>query len=263
MKGWKIWIDTGGAFTDCMAVDPEGKVSRMKVLSNGSLGGKINKCIAPDAYEIDQNWGVDDDLFIHYDFCLLEKPSEIVKVLSFDSQKSILTLSGGRSEDIVGREFEIFADEEAAVLAARIVTKTTLKRELPDMEMYRFSTKGTAGVEDKGIRPLLITTKGFSDLSLNGTQQQNQLFTLSIEKANPLFDKVIEVDESIDVQGSVLTELSESKINNLLREVFEFRPGIVIIAFMNSYKNPAHEKTIFNVLNTAGIKYLYASYMLK
>ncbi|WP_372638624.1 hydantoinase/oxoprolinase N-terminal domain-containing protein, partial [Fodinibius sp.] len=36
-KSWQIWIDTGGTFTDCIAVDPEGDRKKVKVLSSSSL----------------------------------------------------------------------------------------------------------------------------------------------------------------------------------------------------------------------------------
>ena len=38
---WQIWIDTGGTFTDCLAFDPEGKATSLKVLSNGVIKAKL------------------------------------------------------------------------------------------------------------------------------------------------------------------------------------------------------------------------------
>ncbi|MDX2438400.1 MAG: hydantoinase/oxoprolinase N-terminal domain-containing protein, partial [Acidobacteriota bacterium] len=40
---WNIWIDTGGTFTDCIAVDPTGLTHRCKVLSNGSLRDRVDR----------------------------------------------------------------------------------------------------------------------------------------------------------------------------------------------------------------------------
>src|SRR5437660_698176 len=34
---WRVFIDTGGTFTDCLAVDPEGRLHRAKVLSRTAL----------------------------------------------------------------------------------------------------------------------------------------------------------------------------------------------------------------------------------
>lgn len=38
---WKIRIDTGGTFTDCLGIDPAGRVRRVKVLSSSSLRGRV------------------------------------------------------------------------------------------------------------------------------------------------------------------------------------------------------------------------------
>ena len=40
-RPWRIWIDTGGTFTDCLAVDPGGRLHRAKVLSTSALRGRI------------------------------------------------------------------------------------------------------------------------------------------------------------------------------------------------------------------------------
>ncbi|MGB1931168.1 MAG: hydantoinase/oxoprolinase N-terminal domain-containing protein, partial [Mariniblastus sp.] len=37
---WKFWIDVGGTFTDCQAVDPQGNSYELKVLSSGIVKGQ-------------------------------------------------------------------------------------------------------------------------------------------------------------------------------------------------------------------------------
>ncbi|HXO43249.1 MAG TPA: hydantoinase/oxoprolinase N-terminal domain-containing protein, partial [Thermoanaerobaculia bacterium] len=39
--GWRLAVDTGGTFTDCLAVDPRGRVRRAKVLSTAALRTRI------------------------------------------------------------------------------------------------------------------------------------------------------------------------------------------------------------------------------
>ncbi|MBN2523571.1 MAG: hypothetical protein JXB24_09875 [Bacteroidales bacterium] len=264
MGNWKIWMDTGRTFTDCMSVDPKGKISRVKVLSSGRLRGKIIQCTDHGKYEIKENWGVHEDLFTDYNFQLVQNTSKICNVLSFDPRNSILKLSGNITDDLTGNEFEIYAEEEAAVLAARMVTRTRLADELPEIDRHVFSSKraGKSG-GDEGMRPLLITTRGFRDTDPDGTQQNDLQCNFNIKQTYSYFDRVIELDERIDMQGKVLVELTESRINTLLREIFGFTPGLVIVALMNSNKNPLHEKIIRNVLKTAGVKCIYASYMVK
>ena len=40
---WQIWIDTGGTFTDCIAIDPEGRTRVCKVLSSGALRDRVEE----------------------------------------------------------------------------------------------------------------------------------------------------------------------------------------------------------------------------
>lgn len=46
-RPWRIRIDTGGTFTDCVAVDPEGHPRRAKVLSHGALRGGVVSANGP------------------------------------------------------------------------------------------------------------------------------------------------------------------------------------------------------------------------
>jgi 5-oxoprolinase (ATP-hydrolysing) len=39
--GWRLAVDTGGTFTDCLAVDPQGRLRRAKVLSTAALRTRI------------------------------------------------------------------------------------------------------------------------------------------------------------------------------------------------------------------------------
>src|SRR5215204_84392 len=39
---WQICVDTGGTFTDCIAIDPSGCSRNLKVLSTGVLRVRVN-----------------------------------------------------------------------------------------------------------------------------------------------------------------------------------------------------------------------------
>ena len=49
---WQVWIDTGGTFTDCLAVDPAGALHRAKVLSSGALRGRVVRMIDDRTLEV-------------------------------------------------------------------------------------------------------------------------------------------------------------------------------------------------------------------
>ena len=41
-RPWQIWIDTGGTFTDCVALDPGGGAHSCKLLSSGALRDRVD-----------------------------------------------------------------------------------------------------------------------------------------------------------------------------------------------------------------------------
>lgn len=263
MNTWKISIDTGGTFTDCLAVNPEGLKRRVKVLSSGRLRGKILEVIDESHIKVEENWNLNQDILYGYTFELLGENGKQLKVISYDPLTSTIRISGDLSDLTAGQDFEIYANEEAPILAARIATETDINTILPSLEMRLGSTKGTnALLERKGIKPVLIITKGFGDLPIIGTQQREHLFCLNINKPEPLFKQVIEVNERVDPNGSIKEPLSESEINKVLRNVYKSDPKVIVIALLNSYKNPLHEKTLSNLLRAKGYKHVCASYQL-
>src|SRR6185436_11194141 len=68
---WRLWADTGGTFTDCLAVDPGGRLHRAKVLSTSALRGRIAERLGPAALRIDAGWSVPDGFLQGFTFALL------------------------------------------------------------------------------------------------------------------------------------------------------------------------------------------------
>lgn len=56
-------------------------------------------------------------------------------------------------------------------------------------------------LERKGERVGLLITKGFKDLLLIGNQARPRIFDLAVKKLDKLYDRVVEIDERITVEG--------------------------------------------------------------
>lgn len=56
-------------------------------------------------------------------------------------------------------------------------------------------------LERKGERTALLITKGFRDLLIIGNQARPKLFDLTVKKLGKLYEKVVEVDERVTVEG--------------------------------------------------------------
>ncbi|MEM9408112.1 MAG: hydantoinase/oxoprolinase N-terminal domain-containing protein, partial [Acidobacteriota bacterium] len=193
---WRLWIDTGGTFTDCFATDPAGELSRLKVLSSSRLrgrrrGGTGREVVLPLAVS------GDDDLFRGYVVAEIGS-SDGVRVTA--SHGELLTLE----RDLDAEELELVSPEEAPAFAARLLTRTRLGEHLPPSTLRLATTKGTnALLERAGDEVGLVVNRGFADLLEIGDQARPDLFAVAIEKPKPFYRRVLEIDGRLDAQGGV------------------------------------------------------------
>jgi len=258
---WQIWVDTGGTFTDCIAIAPDGEHKVVKVLSSSALRGKIlSGSGADNAYHIQQQWSAPDDFIKGFSFSLLEESDVSAKVTSFDVNRSVITLD--RSLQLPDRpvSFQVQSEEEVPVLAARLATRTPSDQPLPPINMRLGTTKATnALLEKKGAPTVLFVTKGYGGLLEIGNQQRPDLFALNIQKREPIYEHVIEVPGRLDAEGKVLQELDFSELEASVNELLKKGITSAAVAFMHSYKNGAHERKFGQWLLDKGFKHVSIS----
>lgn len=256
---WKIAVDTGGTFTDCLAIDPQGTTHRAKVLSSGSLKALILKKTSDQEYVLSADW-LQHPLFSGFS---LRKSgtTNFTKIASLEPATGRLVLEAAAATTLEeGDAVELTAFEEAPVLAARLVTATPLGQPFPPLQMRLGSTKGTnALLEGKGAKIALLVTRGFADLLEIGDQRRPELFALNIQKRKPLCRHVLEVQERLDAAGEVEQPLSVEEIKRLVGELKSLAVESVAISLMHSYRNPVHEQQLKSALQEAGIRYVSAS----
>ena len=247
---YKISIDTGGTFTDCICEDYLGNIKRLKILSKSVIRGKIVEQISPVALKIVENWHFQTDFFENFFFSILDGNHQIFKIEKFDIINKIIFLK----EPILlnntqpEHSFEIFTDEEVPVFASRLLTQTPLNQAFPKIELKLGSTKGTnALLENKGAKVLFIVTKGFKNLIEIGNQARSDIFAIDIKKPKPLHANVYEVDEQINAKGEILKTINLSEISEQISRIGTF--DSIAICFKNAYKNDIHEITLLNELS--------------
>lgn len=106
------------------------------------------------------------------------------------------------------------------------------------------TTAGTNAVlERKGAVCGLITTTGFRDTLELGRRTRPHNYGL-FGAYEPLIPRSrrIEVDERMDADGSVVRELDEHQVRNAVERFREQGVESVLIAFLHSYANSAHER---------------------
>ncbi len=219
---WRLFVDTGGTFTDCLALSPEGGVwKRAKVLSSGELR------LTHSAY--------------------FER-----------GPRFFAGIDGGR--DASGGGWSFSPGLEAPLLAAHLVTDTPLAQTLPKLSLRLATTRGTnALLTRSGTPPALFLTEGLEDLLLIGDQTRPELFALDIIKPAPLWAETFGVRERLGADGSVLRALDEKRLRASARAARERGLQTAAVALLHSWKNPAHELRVAEILREEGFSHVSLS----
>lgn len=263
MSHWKISMDTGGTFTDCIAQTPQGDTKHLKILSSSVIRIRVDYWLSDYVVKVSGSWPVEHDLFKNFTLRLLTKREDSFIIQSVDLVKSEITLQQRCKSKPTNLYAEITSHEEVPVFAARLLTSTPLHKKFPFIELRLGSTRGTnALLERKGSSTALIVTKGFKDLLIIGDQQRPNLFALAIQKPQPLYHYVFEVDERLDAQGKIKRKLNREALQQIIKTIKRKKLDSVAVALLHSYKNPAHEQRIYRELRKSKIHFVSLSHHL-
>jgi 5-oxoprolinase (ATP-hydrolysing) len=260
-RGWRVAVDTGGTFTDCVARDPDGRSHHVKVLSSSALRGRVEAWLGPQRLRVSVTWSAPVDFVKGFRFRPLGEPSREGEVAGFDPTERLLDLAEPVPEALEpGSPFELLSPDEAPVLAARLVTRTPAGSALPSLAMRVGTTRGTnALLERQGARVVLFVTRGFGDLLLIGTQQREDLFALDVRKPEPLYEDVVEVKERIGADGAVVERLCLEELGPAVARVRGQGLRLAAVALLNAYRNPEHEEALRNFLLREGFEHVSVS----
>ncbi|MEO1084958.1 MAG: hydantoinase/oxoprolinase N-terminal domain-containing protein, partial [Acidobacteriota bacterium] len=258
MAHWRIWIDTGGTFTDCLALTPDGDLKRVKVLSSSAL--RATAIAGPEAadsrtlhfevaHDLPENFAVGARLS-----WLGGCADDGLEILG--STATHLRLSSRVPPGVVGRTFELRFNEEAPVLAARLVTGAATAAALPPLQLRLATTRGTnALLERRGAKTVLFVTRGFADLLRIGDQRRPDIFARHIERPEPLTAQVFEVAARVDAAGVEVEPLDLDLLEAPLAEAArDFESAAV--ALLHSHRRPDHEEAVAARLGDLGLPYV-------
>ncbi|WRZ94180.1 hydantoinase B/oxoprolinase family protein [Streptomyces sp. NBC_01007] len=99
-------------------------------------------------------------------------------------------------------------------------------------------------LERKGERTLLVTTRGFRDALRIAYQNRPRIFARAIELPELLHERVIEVDERIAADGTVLRTPDLDALVVPLQEAYDEGIRAVAVVCMHSHLHPAHEQAV-------------------
>jgi 5-oxoprolinase (ATP-hydrolysing) len=99
-------------------------------------------------------------------------------------------------------------------------------------------------LERKGERTLLVITRGFRDALRIAYQNRPRIFARRIELPELLHERVLEADERVAADGTVLRAPDLDALAGPLQEAYDDGIRAVAVVCMHSHLHPAHEKAI-------------------
>ena len=165
------------------------------------------------------------------DFVLLDEDKssfQVGKCLTTPQDPSIGVLQGTRQ--LLERVGIPLSRVDVAVHGTTLVTNTIIER--------------------KGARTGLITTRGWRDTLEIGRDIRYDLYDLFIERPEPLVPRYLrkEVTERLNKDGVVLIELDRDEVRKAAKELDQEGVVAVGVCLFHSYRNPAHEIAIKEIL---------------
>jgi N-methylhydantoinase A len=99
-------------------------------------------------------------------------------------------------------------------------------------------------IEGKTARVGMLVTRGFRDILEIGRQIRSRLYDVHLQKPAPLVPRrlSLEVDERLDHEGNVLVPLDLGNVRRAARQLRQDGIEAVVICFLHSYLNAAHER---------------------
>ena len=115
-------------------------------------------------------------------------------------------------------------------------------------------------LERKGEPLLLMVTRGFADAPRIGYQARPRLFDRHIVLPELLHREVVEVDERMAADGSLVRPLDESNARLALQSAFDRGLRAVAIVLMHAYRYPAHEARLAEIARGIGYTQISVSH---
>lgn len=118
-----------------------------------------------------------------------------------------------------------------------------------------------AMLERKGSKVVLITTKGLEDVLEIGRQNREDIYSLVASRPEPLVEREdrIGVPERLDFEGCPIVRLQQEGLHDVTEQAIARHPEAIAISLLFSYRNPIHEKVLFEELQKRTDAYVVSS----
>ncbi|MES0872967.1 hydantoinase B/oxoprolinase family protein [Sinimarinibacterium thermocellulolyticum] len=156
---------------------------------------------------------------------------------------------------------EQYADAATAGIRAVLAMHGETLRTATIDEVRMGTTVATnALLERRGEPTLLAITRGFADALRIGDQTRPRLFDLHIRLPAPLYDQVVEIDERVAADGSVVRALDEQAACAALQSAYDRGLRAVAIVLMHAWRHPRHEQRLAQLAREIGYTQISTSH---
>lgn len=115
-------------------------------------------------------------------------------------------------------------------------------------------------LERRGVPVLLAITRGFGDALTIGYQDRPDIFARGIRRPAPLFADVVEIDERVAEDGTVLAPLDRDAAAAAFARAYDAGLRAVAIVLMHGWKHTAHEAALAGLARAAGFTQVSVSH---
>jgi 5-oxoprolinase (ATP-hydrolysing) len=175
---------------------------------------------------------------------------------------------GGTFTDVVARRpdgglvtYKLLSEnpgryDDAAVAGIRHLLALEPDQSIPadQIEAVRMGTTvaTNALLERKGEPTVLLVTKGFGDALAIGYQNRPRIFDREIVLPELLYERVVEVDERLMADGTVLSAPDLDQVAGDLRAAYDDGIRAVAVVFLHSHLYPEHEQAVGKLAEQLG-----------
>ncbi|MEV8516839.1 hydantoinase B/oxoprolinase family protein [Dactylosporangium sp. NPDC051484] len=154
-----------------------------------------------------------------------------------------------------------YADPAVAGIRALLGIPDTAPIPVGQVESVRMGTTvaTNALLERKGERTALVITKGFGDALRIGYQNRPRIFDRHIVLPRMLYEHVIEADERMMADGTVLRAPDAEALATHLRRARDAGIRAVAVVCLHSHLYPAHEQQIGELAERIGFDHVSCS----
>lgn len=148
-----------------------------------------------------------------------------------------------------------YAEPERAILKGLMIALEEAKLQPADVESIVHGTTlaTNALIERRGAKVAFITSEGFRDVIEMRTESRFEQYDLNITLPKPLVarkDRYV-VKGRLSALGEELIPLDTDGLTEVIQAIKKGEYDSIAIGLMHSYRNPAHEQTVAEILRQA------------